>query len=128
MSKKKNKPTISYKQLQIKNNEYRNKLIKRATPEEIIFKNYLYNNKHRFCFQKGFFKPFHRIADFYLKYYKLIIEIDGGYHKDTIEKDDLKDQLWASLKFRTLRITNEEVLNGSYKQIFEDYIRTHPPK
>jgi len=111
------------KEIQRNNSKYRITLIKKATKEELIFKQYLNDNHIKFNFQKGFFKPFHRICDFYIKKYRLIIEIDGGYHKETKAKDDLKDKLWS--RFKTLRILNEQINDGSYKTIFESFIKNN---
>ena len=102
------------------NSKYRLELIKKATKQELIFKKYLESKKIKFNFQKGFLKPYHRICDFYIKKYRLIIEIDGGYHNDCVLKDLQKDRVWS--RFRTLRILNSEVDNGSYKEIFERFI------
>ena len=71
-------------------------------------------------FQKGFLKPFHRIVDFYLPQYRLIIEIDGGYHNDTKDKDDIKGKVWG--RFKTLRILNEDVYNSNFVEIFQKTI------
>jgi very-short-patch-repair endonuclease len=109
-----------YKLLQRRNNKYRNELKNKATKQELIFKNYLEEKRIKFIFQKGFLKPFHRIVDFYIKRYRLIVEIDGGYHKDIAEKDKYKDKTWR--RFKTLRILNEQVDNGTYKKIFENFI------
>jgi len=50
------------------------------------------------------------IADFCCIKEKLIIEIDGGIHKDQKEKDDARDEFFKKLGYTTLRFTNEEVL------------------
>lgn len=61
----------------------------------------------RYIFQKGFLKPFHRIVDFYLPKKKTIVEVDGGYHKHTRERDALKDKLWLEQRgMKTIRIPN----------------------
>ena len=102
------------------NSKYRLELIKKVTPEELIFFNYLTTKNIKFNFQKGFLKPYHRICDFYIKKYRLRIEIDGGYHNTCKAKDDLKDKTWG--RFRTLRILNEDIHNGKYVSIFENFI------
>ncbi len=98
------------------NSLYRAELQLKVTEAEKIFGDYLWNKGIRFQFQKGFFKPFHRIADFYIFEGKIIIEIDGGYHTDeTVKyKDFHKDEEWKKRGYKTIRITNEEVLNGKY--------------
>lgn len=98
-----------------KNNLYKMQLKLSPTKAEIIVGNYLYERKIGFQFQKGFFVPFHRIVDFYLPNKKIIIEVDGGYHKETVEKDKIKDTLWKSRDMTTIRVTNDEVFDGSFK-------------
>ena len=111
---------IELKNRQNRNSRFRLELKKKATPEELIFKEFLDYTGEKYIFQKGFLKPYHRICDFYIKKYRLIVEIDGGYHSLTKEKDALKDYHWR--RFRTLRLTNEQVLDGSYAQLFYEFI------
>ena len=106
-----------------RNSFYARELRIKITNTEKIFAEYLLNENINFYFQKGFINPFHRIVDFYIPSISLIVEIDGGYHQDTVEKDKRKDYLWKTKRnLNTLRITNEQVLNGSYKQIFSNYL------
>ena len=107
---------------QARNSRYKIELKRKATKQELVFKKYLEDNNIKFIFQKGFLEPFHRIVDFYIKKYRLIVEIDGLYHEDIAEKDFYKDEVWRKLKFRTLRILNEQVDNGTYKNIFQNFI------
>lgn len=104
------------------NSKYRIKLKNKATTEELIFKNFLEKKQIKFIFQKGFLSPFHRIVDFYIKKYRLIIEIDGGYHNNIKYKDNIKDKIWKDKKFKTLRILNEQINNGSFIEIFDNFI------
>jgi very-short-patch-repair endonuclease len=63
--------------------------------------------------QQGFYTPVYRIADFYLPYKNLIIEIDGTNHERLTEQDRMKDELFLRERgIRTLRVTNEQVLSG----------------
>lgn len=98
-----------------RNSLYRLQLRKKPTKAEIIVGNYLYERKINFQFQRGFLIPFHRIADFYIGHLKIIVEVDGGYHKETVEKDKRKDILWANRGIKTFRVLNEEVFDGSFK-------------
>lgn len=102
-----------------KNNLYKMQLKRNPTKAEIIVKEYLSERKMGVQFQKGFFVPFHRIVDFYIPNLKLIIEVDGGYHKETEEKDRRKDVLWSERGITTIRILNEEVFDGSFKSIID---------
>ena len=51
------------------------------------------------------------IADFCCDELKLVIEVDGGYHNDTQEQDQLRDRILEGLGYNTLRLTNEQILN-----------------
>lgn len=98
-----------------KNNLYKMQLKAKPTKAEIIVGNYFYERKVNFMFQKGFFTPFHRIVDFYIPNLKIIVEVDGGYHKEVEGKDRAKDILWLGRGMTTFRVTNEEVYDGSFK-------------
>jgi len=112
---------MNIRDIQKNNSKYRIELTNKATETELIFKEFLESRGEKFIFQKGFLKPYHRICDFYIKKYRLIVEIDGGYHKDTVQQDINKDFVWS--RFDTLRITNEQVLDGSYVEIFNSLIQ-----
>ena len=50
------------------------------------------------------------IADFYCRRIKLIIEIDGGIHKQQIDYDQIRSELLAiQHDLRVIRFTNEEI-------------------
>lgn len=100
------------KYLAKRNTKYLRQLRKKATNAEIKFGYVLCELKIPFIFQKGFFKPFHRIADFYVPKRKIIFEIDGGYHKNIKDRDDKKDS-WYGIErgMKTIRVLNEEVEN-----------------
>lgn len=53
------------------------------------------------------------VADFYCHEKSLIIEIDGGIHQrpEMVQYDKARDQKFASLNIKVLRVNNEEVLN-----------------
>jgi very-short-patch-repair endonuclease len=54
------------------------------------------------------------IADFYCHEKKLIIEVDGGIHKDKSikEHDENRSAEFERLGIRVLRVTNEQVMNS----------------
>lgn len=113
------------KNSQRNNFKYRSKLIIKATESELIFKKYLEENKIKFIFQKGFLLPFHRIVDFYIPGKKIIIEIDGGYHKNPAErmKDRFKDKRFLEARgMNTIRITNEQVFDNSFNEVIHKYL------
>lgn len=115
-SSKENK-FMDIKDRQRNNFKYRNNLILRITKEEFVLKSWFEFNKIRFMFQKGFLKPFHRIADFYIPNRKLIIEVDGGYHELIKKQDELKDFLFKQKRgMKTIRIKNEQIWDKSYQK------------
>jgi len=95
---------------------FRKRLIHKPTKAELVVRKWFMENlESNPKFQKGFLRPFHRIVDFYIPKHKIIIEVDGGYHKGTVRKDAIKDDRWLSERgCETIRIKNEEVFDGSY--------------
>ena len=73
------------------------------------------------------FKPQHPISifivDFYCHSKKLVIEIDGGYHKTQIEYDKGRTSELEHFGIKVIRFTNEEVLNDIDKVL--DVIKKH---
>ena len=107
-----------YNKSRKRNQQFIQELREKATPEELIVRQWLIDNKIKHIFQKGFLNPFHRIVDFYIPKHKRAIEIDGGYHNNTKELDALKDKLWLQNRgVITIRITNQQVNSLSYIEI-----------
>jgi very-short-patch-repair endonuclease len=50
------------------------------------------------------------IADFYAPNVKLVIEVDGGYHKERERADARRDRELARLGIRVLRLSDELVM------------------
>jgi len=50
------------------------------------------------------------IADFVCLQKGLVIEVDGSYHLETTEQDELRTQVLNELGFEVIRFTNEEVI------------------
>jgi len=108
------------KETRAKNSLYSLKMKRKPTLAETMVEVFLIKNKIHFMSQKGFLKPYHRIVDFYLpKPLKIIIEVDGDYHKigEINSKDTQKDKVWAQLGYKTIRITNQQILDGETEQI-----------
>lgn len=121
-TKKQKAKFAAHNRLSKRNNKFVQELRKKATPAEVILGKWLLDNQVYFIFQKGFFKPFHRIVDFYLPR-RGIIEVDGGYHLNTKDKDNNKDYLWSTVRYLpTLRLLNEQVLDGSFEPILREFI------
>ena len=112
------------KSISQKNRLYLKKLRENATLAEKIVRSFLIENNIRFIFQRGFFKPFHRIVDFYIPRDKLVIEIDGSSHYGKEEKDNRRDNWFIKeRKIRIMRFTNEEVFNEDYKFYLDSVIK-----
>ncbi|MEP5612252.1 MAG: endonuclease domain-containing protein [Cyclobacteriaceae bacterium] len=50
------------------------------------------------------------IADFYCHEYKLIVEIDGGIHKQQVEYDKIREDILVEMGYDIIRFSNEEIL------------------
>jgi len=70
------------------------------------------------------------IADFYCDQAKLIIEIDGGYHKKQHTKDTWREDCLQSIhpKLRVIRFTNEDILENIDKVIQKVLEELHTPQ
>lgn len=49
------------------------------------------------------------ILDFIISNRLLVLEIDGGYHKDRVWKDEQRDKFCKKLGLKVLRVRNENV-------------------
>jgi very-short-patch-repair endonuclease len=63
------------------------------------------------------------IVDFYCSELRLVIEIDGDSHAETVEYDAVRTKVLESLGLRVVRFTNNEVL-GNIEGIYEELIKT----
>jgi very-short-patch-repair endonuclease len=59
------------------------------------------------------------IVDFICFERKLIVEVDGSQHVDTIERDDARTAWLESVGFTVLRFWNDEVLRDSQRVVQE---------
>jgi len=109
----------------------RNKLIKKATPYELLFKEKLDAAGIKYIFQKGFIIGNNFcIADFYLPNpYRLVIEIDGEYHNENNQKkrDLNKNKYYRDRGLRIKRIKNEDVLNFNVKFLIKECDAKYKP-
>ena len=113
--------------------EFKKELIKKCTNAEKKFRSYLDRESIKYEFQKiiyirdnnaNIIKFF--IADFYLKDYKVLVEIDGEYHNNDSQKEyDINRDILIKKKYSNIsiiRITNEQVKDLSYiKGILDTY-------
>ncbi len=56
-------------------------------------------------------RQYHYIADFYCAAAKLVIELDGGIHRERAVEDEVRDEMLAEQGIATMRILNEEVVD-----------------
>lgn len=79
--------------------------------EQKMWDDYLSKDKTGFRFLRQ--KPIHRfIVDFYCVKLSLAIEIDGNSHDKKRETDDERDKFLECIGIKTIRFTNEQVLNN----------------
>lgn len=78
--------------LEMRAEKFRKDLVKHQTPSEKTFKALLKSLKIEYDFQHIIYggNSFY-IADFYLPQYKVVIEIDGGYHDTKVQQE--KDKI-----------------------------------
>jgi hypothetical protein len=100
----------------------RDNRIKQNTPAILKIANILDSLNIHYIREKGFMKNLKSfvLADFYLpRPYKIVIEVDGGYHNDPRQKnyDNYKDKYYKSRKFKVLRLTNQQVLENDFNLI-----------
>lgn len=78
--------------------------------EQKMWNDFLSHDKTGFRFLRQ--KPIHRfIIDFYCVKLSLAIEIDGNSHDKKKETDTLRDRFLECIGIKTIRFTNEQVLN-----------------
>jgi very-short-patch-repair endonuclease len=93
-------------------------LRKNSTNEEKLIWQAVRNKKfegRKFLRQHPFFhditgKETFFVADFYCHEEKLIIELDGKYHKYRLKKDDRRTEILNYLGVKVIRFSNEDVI------------------
>ncbi len=86
----------------------RQELRKNATPQEIKLWSYLRKKKVGFQFYRQHsIGPY--VVDFYCSSKRLIIELDGNYHTDTLEYDLERTKYFNYLNFSVIRFWNQEL-------------------
>lgn len=63
------------------------------------------------------------IVDFYCSELRLVIEIDGDSHAETIEYDEVRTKLLNSLGLHVIRYTNDDVLHN-IEGVYEVLVKT----
>lgn len=94
------------------NNSYRisrrKTLRKTQTIEESVIWNMVRNNKFGVRFKRQVSIGIY-IADFYCSEKRLVIEIDGSQHLDSVEYDKERENYFSSLGIRTIRFWNNDI-------------------
>ncbi len=94
------------------------KLRQNMTSTEKILWEKLNNNQLGYKFRRQ--HPIHFfIVDFYCHQFKLVIEIDGGYHNNKEQRtaDQKREELLQFQELHILRFTNEEIVENIEKVI-----------
>lgn len=93
--------------------EIKDRLVERATPAELKFKELLDRSGVNYVFQKIIKRPNgkHFVVDFYIVEKNMVIEIDGPYHDwPEMQFNDLdRNQILRELGFKVKRLTNDQV-------------------
>ncbi len=95
--------------------EFRKKLRKESTPQEIILWSRLRRKALGYKFRRqhaigGY------IVDFFCSEKNLVIEIDGWQHKEAVEYDEERTRYLESLGLKVLRFWNNEI-NGNLEGV-----------
>jgi very-short-patch-repair endonuclease len=77
--------------------------------EKILWENYLRKVKPRITRQKVILNY---IVDFYCTKRKLIIEVDGDIHKQSLTYDNIRDRMFSEIGIQTIRVNNNDVLHN----------------
>jgi very-short-patch-repair endonuclease len=112
-------------------NGFKKKLKKDATKAELHLIRLLSENQIPFEFQHiVYVNPTYIILDFYLKWTKTVIEIDGGQHfkDDKLAIDKNRDNYLKKQGIRVLRISNSKALSlnkDSLKHLLNDFEKSY---
>lgn len=110
----KNKQMVSWA------NSKRKELISKQTQAEKVFKARLKACGLDYKFQEIIYtSTSFYIADFVFPLKKIVLELDGGYHTDPVQKvkDKLRTKELNSLGYKVIRLTNEKSLEISEAEI-----------
>lgn len=102
-----NVPNLKSKRQQLRNN---------ATLTEKILWEKLKKSQIGYKFRRQF-SVCGYILDFYCPSKRLAIELDGGSHRLKTRYDEYRDQYLQSMRIKTLRFTNDEIISDLLKVI-----------
>lgn len=66
--------------------------------------------------------------DYFIPKYKVAIEIDGDYHKTRCQADKQRDEDFFFIGIRTLRISDNDVLDGNLFKVLKEKLKPKPKK
>lgn len=89
---------------------------KRFTPAEAILWSVIKSKNLKYKFRRQY-SIGRYVVDFYSPELKLVVEVDGGYHKsqDMKEYDPIRQEFIESLGLKVLRFSDEEVAKSLTK-------------
>lgn len=91
---------------------HKKRMTNKPTKAEQVFKECLDRHQVNYVFQKMKFKKgIKRIFDFWIRFHKIIVEIDGGYHNQAFDVNRDKQILQLFPKYKIIRFSNDEVFN-----------------
>lgn len=106
-----------------KNVDYAKAMRRKMTPaEKKLWFGFLRTFKYRVLRQRPID---HYIADFYCAKLKLVIELDGKYHLNTIEYDKKRTNILQTYGLRVLRFSNEQIMND-FANVCKQIEEIHP--
>lgn len=101
---------------------FQSELKRRKTLAEAVFEAFLKHEKIAFEFQKIVYtKKKVYIVDFYLPFYNIIVEVDGGYHakKGQVKKDVVRENNLKKCGFTHIfRFKNKDVMSSGFNVLF----------
>lgn len=118
-------PKDDYFYYNIELKEFARKLRNNSTLAEILVWEKLLKQKQLRGYQFLRQRPIdHYIVDFFCKKLKLVIEVDGYYHKFKRKEDIKRDIRLRELGFAIIHFQNEEILNDilNVQRTLESYI------
>jgi very-short-patch-repair endonuclease len=62
------------------------------------------------------------VADFCCPQLRLIVEVDGGIHDESVEQDEERTRLLAASDYTVVRFRNEQVLYGR-NEVLDELVR-----
>lgn len=123
LKKKFRETEIQSRNIETRKERFARKMRKAPTPSEDRLHQALKQVRHRCGWvinSQVVLGPY--IADLYIPNLRVVIEVDGGVHNDTVEYDRRRDNFLRGLDCKVIHVKNEEVwadLNGVVYRIYQ---------